>query len=839
MNSQVSEPHKHTILVVDDTPENIDILSGLLSPHYKVRIATSGTKALEILDSAAAPDLVLLDAVMPGLSGFEVCRQIKNQARSCHIPVLFVTSLDRIEDEAQALSMGAADYITKPFSPSVVLARVRTHLALSDYAKQLKQTVRERTRALSDNEERLRLAVGAASLGIFEYDPRSRRIDIAPEHLELLGIAASRFDGASGDWLRFVHPDDLRAAHEIHEQVLSGTLQQFTHEFRFRSSGEEWCWICIKGRVVEQDAMGRPTHILGSLVDVTVRKNNEIRLQQAVRVFMHAAESISITDETGTFIEVNEAFTAMTGYSRDEVLGRHALTLLNAEVQSDEFFRRREQLIAESGHWTGEVWLKRKNGENFPALVTINATQHASGEPGNRIIFAVDQSEQKAHQRQLERVAHYDTLTSLPNRSLLTDRLQQAIAHARRQQVLLAVAVLDLDNFKAVNDHYGHHVGDRLLIELAQRFKSLLREGDTLARVGGDEFVAVLVGMDDEASCKSLVERLRLATSDVVRIDDLALQVTCSVGVTLFPQDDAEIDVLLRHADQAMYVAKQRAKNRVHFFDIAEDRAVRTHRESVEHIEQALRAREFALYYQPKVNMRTGQVIGAEALIRWLHPQRGVLSPATFLPVVEGHPLSIDLGEWVIDEALMQMTRWAAEGVVLPVSVNIGALQLQQRNFPVRLGELLKAHPAVEPGTLELEILETSALADITWASEVMRACQDLGVRFALDDFGTGYSSLSYLKRLPCEALKVDQSFVRDMLSDPDDLAIVQTVIGLAAAFRREVVAEGVETIAHGRALLELGCQIAQGYGIARPMPASSIGDWIRGWAPDASWLAA
>jgi diguanylate cyclase (GGDEF)-like protein len=389
-----------------------------------------------------------------------------------------------------------------------------------------------------------------------------------------------------------------------------------------------------------------------------------------------------------------------------------------------------------------------------------------------------------------------------------------------------------------VNDRHTHGVGDELLIAIAQRMKAALRDGDTLARIGGDEFVAVLVDLEHPQDCESVLQRLLLAAATPLTVGDILLQVSASIGVTRYPQDASDADQLMRHADQAMYVAKLAGKNRYHHFDIEQDVAVKTRREDLEHIQQALQRREFVLHYQPKVNMKTGEVVGAEALIRWQHPEQGLLPPSAFLPVIENHPVSVELGEWVIDTALAQMESWATTGLRFPVSVNIGVRQLQQGNFVDRLGELLRAHPTVPPLSLELEVLETSAMEDISHVSNVMQACRALGVGFALDDFGTGYSSLTYLKHLPAELLKIDQSFVRDMLDDPDDLAIVESVIGLAGAFRRNVIAEGVETAPHGELLLTLGCEQAQGYGIARPMPASELPNWVARWRPDPSWTA-
>jgi EAL domain-containing protein (putative c-di-GMP-specific phosphodiesterase class I) len=318
----------------------------------------------------------------------------------------------------------------------------------------------------------------------------------------------------------------------------------------------------------------------------------------------------------------------------------------------------------------------------------------------------------------------------------------------------------------------------------------------------------------------------------------VVLNVSASIGFTLYPQDCVDADQLMRHADHAMYVAKQSGKNRYHLFDTVQDDAVKVQRESLEAIRSALDNHQFVLYYQPKVNMKTGTVTGVEALIRWQHPERGLLSPIEFLPTIENNPMSIEVGEWVIDTALTQISQWQKMGLNLPIStsVNIAAVQLQQPDFTEKLAFLLASHPDVKPHYLELEVLETSALDDVQYVSEIMHGCIALGVQFSLDDFGTGYSSLTYLRRLPAKLIKIDQSFVRDMLDDADDLAIVEGVVALAKSFKRDVIAEGVETIEHGAALLQLGCELAQGYGIARPMPASDVPAWVRDWKPDISW---
>lgn len=565
------------------------------------------------------------------------------------------------------------------------------------------------------------------------------------------------------------------------------------------------------------------------VADITARKQAEVHLQLAASVFTHAREGIFIASPAGTIIEVNAAFTRITGYSREEVLGRDP-RMLNSGRQGPEFYAAMSMALARDGQWSGEIWNRRKSGEEYVESATISAVRGLDGQTQNYVALFTDVTTMKEHERQLERIAHYDALTHLPNRVLLADRLQQAMIQCQRRDRSLAVAYLDLDGFKAVNDRHGHNIGDELLITLAQRMKAALREGDTLARIGGDEFVAVLVDLEQLQDCTPVLVRLLQATAAPATVGDAVLHVSASIGVTLYPQDAADADHLLRHADQAMYQAKQAGRNCYRLFDINQDVALQSRHEGLEHIRRALARREFVLYYQPKINMETGAVIGAEALIRWQHPERGLLLPAAFLPIVENHAIGVELGEWVVDSALTQMTAWHAAGQEIPVSVNIGAYQLQQDEFVPHLTTLLASHPNVQHRFLELEVLETSALEDIAHVSAVMQACHALGVRFALDHFGTGYASLTYLKHLPAELLKIDQSFVLGMLDDADDRAIVEGVIGLVRAFHREVIAEGVETVAHGELLLALGCQLAQGHRIAPPMPAAELPRWMANW---------
>jgi len=631
------------------------------------------------------------------------------------------------------------------------------------------------------------------------------------------------------DLLGFIHPDDVKATSA---EIINLSKGQDTLYFENRCLTKAGNYLLISwSATASQDqktifAVGR---------DITESKRVESELKLAAGVFTHAKEAIIITDAKNNIIDVNNTFIQLSGYSKKEAIGQKT-SLFKSGRQSAKFYNEMWQAIEHKGHWTGEVWNKRKNGEVYPQLVTISAIRNSEQKVQNYIALYTDITEIKAHQKQLQHIAHYDPLTGLPNRTLLADRLIQAMPQCKRNKQSLAVAFLDLDGFKTINDKYGHTVGDNLLIEMSRRIESVLREGDTLSRFGGDEFIAILVGLEKPQFCEAILDNLLQAVSAPIAINNTTLNLSASIGVTIYPHDGVDAEQLLRHADQAMYTAKQEGKNRYHLFNMAESMALKHHHNRLSRIREALKNDEFILYYQPKVNMKTGELIGVEALIRWQHPKKGLLSPIEFLPMIEGHELSINIGEWVIDTALEQINAWQQIGLNLTISVNIDALQLQQDCFVQRLSQLLAAHPEVPANALALEVLETSELADIEEVSKIMHDCIKLGVSFALDDFGTGYCSLTYLKQLPVNLIKIDQSFIRDMLDDADDLSIVIGVIGLAKAFQRDVIAEGVETLEHGNLLLQLGCELAQGYGIAKPMPAKQLPNWAEQWATDKPW---
>ena len=625
-----------------------------------------------------------------------------------------------------------------------------------------------------------------------------------------------------------------------------GKLYAFHEESQdtFGVHVENWCVMPLRGTELYltidagpiRDEHGELVAVVETLHDMTYRKRTEAALHLTASVFENSQEGIVITDAANCIVNVNGAFTHVTGYRLDEVIGKPP-SVLKSGLQDRAFYEAMWERLRTTGQWHGEVWNRKKNGEFYPEILNINEVRNAEGEVVNYVGMFSDITDLKNTQKRLENLANYDALTGLPNRVLLADRLHQALANAKRQGRLLAVCFLDLDGFKPINDQYGHEAGDRFLVEMAKRLTGALRAGDTVARLGGDEFVLLVADLRDYAELEVVLVRVLDFVAMPVLIGDLPLKVSASVGVTIFPLDESDADTLLRHADQSMYQAKQLGRNRYQLFDMEADSDMKNRHQQLERVRRALQHGEFRLYYQPKVNMRTGQVIGMEALIRWQHPERGIVGPLEFLPLVEQTPLIVEIGEWVLHEALSQMTQWAMDGLPMAVSVNIAARHFQHIDFVPRMRGILSEYPDVSRELLEIEILESAAIEDIGMVRLIMGACQAFGVTFALDDFGTGYSSLSYLKRLPANTLKIDQSFVRNMLDDQEDLAIIEGVIGLAKVFQMGVIAEGVETAEQGLLLMRFGCDLAQGFGISRPMPAGHVAGWIEDFRPDPKWV--
>jgi diguanylate cyclase (GGDEF)-like protein/PAS domain S-box-containing protein len=713
----------------------------------------------------------------------------------------------------------------------IVASAAFTRLIMRSWSQQERDVA-----ALVASRQSLHEAQEIANLGHFVYRIRDDRYTTSDILNEIIGIE----DDQPIDMRRW---SDLIVAES--RSIVVASMKAFVDgrlsgdrfaEYRIRraNDGEER-WLQVKAKL-ERDPRGRPALMKGTVQDITERKHAEDQLRLSASVFLNSYEGIVITDARKVIVDVNPAFARITGYSHAEAVGQTPKLLASGRHQQD-FYTRMWKDLRDNDFWHGEIWNRRKNGEVYAEMLSISVIRDGAGRLQHYIGIFSDISQIKEQEAELNRIAHFDTLTGVPNRRLLADRLGQAIARARRSGKPMAVCYLDLDGFKPINDRHGHAAGDQLLIGVADHLKGVLRAEDTLARLGGDEFVLLFTDLAQVDEIHVVLDRVLAAVSEPVMVENNAITISASIGVTLYPADDSDADALLRHADQAMYRAKESGKNRYHLFDPKHDREARAHRDHLLRLREALENGEFVLHYQPKVDLVSGAVVGAEALIRWQHPEQGLLLPGNFLHYMEGSDLEIAVGEWVINKVLDQIAAWNKDGLSFTVSANVSADHLLQPDFAERLRTMLDSHPTVPPESLELEILETAALSDMQQAALVVNSCRQFGVQFAMDDFGTGYSSLNYFRSLPVQMLKIDQSFVREILDNPDDLSIVDGVVQLANAFNRPVIAEGVETLEHGAMLVHFGCRLAQGYGIARPMPATSMRAWVDQWQNNAPWL--
>ena len=599
----------------------------------------------------------------------------------------------------------------------------------------------------------------------------------------------------------------------------------------------EWPSRHASGRILWHDVTLTPVSLSGRAcvlavcADITQRRAAEHRLRESEARFRRILQDVDGVSVQGYGADGqvrywNRASEALYGYTEAEALKSNLLELIIPPEMRDEVRDNLQRMLAGEDVENGEMELMRKDGSRVAVYSSHTVLRQPDGEP-ELFCIDIDLSERKLHEEALDRMAHYDPLTGLPNRRLMGVLLEQMMVRVRRPQSSFALCYLDLDDFKPINDSMGHEVGDQVLVAIGQRLRRLVRGSDLVARLGGDEFVLALDGVGEGPELEKRLRFILDGVSRPIELDGKRLQVRGSIGVTLYPQDDADPDTLLRHADQAMYRAKAMGRNQFSLFDTEIEAKVSEQRERLREIEAALALGQFRLHCQPKIKLATGQIEGFEGLVRWHHPESGVLVPARFLPALDRTELESRFGDYVLKQALQQLQEWTRAGLNLSLSVNVSGPNLLQDGFVERLQDLLGRYPDVPPARLELEIVESAAVTDLNRAVAVLRVARKLGLQISLDDFGTGYSSLSHLRSLPVDEVKVDQSFVRDMLTDLNDYNIVRSVIGLADAFGLRVVAEGVETPEHADALRKLGCRIVQGYAFARPMPAEEVMGWL------------
>ncbi|MCL1479791.1 EAL domain-containing protein [Marinobacter sp. M3C] len=679
---------------------------------------------------------------------------------------------------------------------------------------------------LSDNSQHLSGIALVAALSqntALLLDENARIVWANTAFEKIAGRSLASVKGARPAEFLYGPGTDINSIRFIRRRMLQRT--QFDIDLQVYNSKKHPFWVhcqCIPVGKIEGVAPG--FIIIQS--DISATKAAQRSLRIADSMFEQSCEGILITDENNVIVDANPAFSQITGYYHNEVIGQNP-RILSSGRQSADYYQTLWSSLLTRGYWRGEVWNRRKNGEEYLELLSIQRVKLSDGNGYYHIASFSDITALKNHAKDLDRATHYDTLTGLPNRQLANQRLEAACLHAAMQQRQLWIVSMDLDGFKAINDQHGVNIGDRALRILSERLASQLPPGDIVARVGGDEFLLVIQRPRDENSCQYLLDIVR--ESMVINGDTLKL--SASLGVTRYPEDNTDAEGLIRHADQAMYLAKEKGRNLIHQFDPLLNEHLQKRRDQLTDISRGLAQNEFELFYQPQIRLNDSALIGLEALIRWHHPERGLLLPSAFLPDVENSHLDVPLGKWVVHRALETLQGWRKQGFDdIGVSINMSATFLSNWHFLEFIAAELGRFPDLPAHLITLEVLESSALDDIHQVRQMLDCCRELGLTLALDDFGTGFSSLTYMRTLPVNMIKIDRSFVSGMLDNPNDKAIVESIMFLCQRFDLNVLAEGVETPEQANMLKTLGCDSIQGFGVARPMASDTVLPWVRRW---------
>ena len=688
---------------------------------------------------------------------------------------------------------------------------------------------REHLRAMREREEKLRLSLWASNELYWQYDLERHELEkvrIEPGNSDDLDVRVD-FDTDHQ-----IHPDDVEPALQRLRAYVKGQAPMFLSEHRIRGEDGEWIWMRARGRAVARDGNGRITRIAGTARNVTENRAQERERRIATEVTHHMAEAVVVLDDAFRFVTVNPAFTRMSGYELAELVGKDA-ALTNSEQHDAAFYEQSRQAMREQGHWDSEMWQRRKDGREFLCAVRTNAILEPGTQRRLYVLVATDITDRRRIEQELRYLANYDTLTNLPNRTLLAERLSRAIVRARRQGTCVALLFLDLDRFKDINDSLGHATGDRILRMAAQRLQQAAGPSHTVARIGGDEFTVVLEDLAHAGDADACAQRVIDAFDTPMLIDDRQeIVITPSIGISLYP-DHAQVPTdLLKHADTAMYQAKAAGRHTYMRYTDSMDSNSRQRAGLVASLRRAIERNELRLAYQPQLSLGDGRIRCVEALLRWNSAEHGEVTPAQFIPLAEESGMIVAIGEWVLREACNTLADWQRTGLAdMSIAVNVSATQLLHSDLPRTVERILR-ETGVAPEQLELELTESVLMARADLAVERLQFFRRIGVSIAVDDFGTGYSSLAYLRRLPITTLKIDKAFIDDLgrPGDNEDAAITTTVIAMAHSLGLRVVAEGVETQEQQRFLLQHGCDMVQGYLLSRPLNATDCLRFLQEW---------
>lgn len=784
---------------------------------FDIVLAETGEIGLERI-KAEEFVAVIVDYNLPAMNGLDVLTQLHEIG--ILTPSIMVSGQDEISIAVKAMNLGCMDYLVKDGNSYLELLPLHIESAIS--RRQLELEKKEAEQERLNAQESLARAQQLAHIGNWEWRIGDEVATWSDEEYRLFGFDAADYPHHRGvllkDYKSRIYQDDIPLIEAMEKRYIGANSLQF--EYRIQLPNGDIRWLHAKNQV-EVDSEGNLLRCFGTTQDITERKHAEQQLLIAQQVFDYTVEGIMVCDKNEKIISVNPAFTFITGYEKNEALGMTP-EILRSGKHDALFYKSMRLELETEGVWAGEIWNRNKRGEIYPEWLSISVIKDSDGNIEQYVSIFSDISKHKENEQLIQYQANYDALTGLPNRNLFNDRLDSALRVARREQHTLALLFLDLDRFKWVNDTLGHRAGDLLLKEVASRLKSILRDTDSISRLGGDEFTIVLTDLEQELDAEMIAVKVLETLALPYQLEQQEVFVTTSIGIAVYPSDGDSVELLYRNADNAMYAAKEAGRNQFSFFTAKMQQHAEKRLVLLNDLRNAIEENQFELYYQPVIDIQNDQLYGAEALIRWNHPSNGLISPDDFIPLAEETGLIQAIGHWVIDAALAQLSKWNLDGHDLHVAINKSSKQFHSDDCAIQLINKMKTLK-VRPEQVTIEITESVFMEMHDKVLNLLKSYQLEGLKISLDDFGTGYSSLSYLRKFPFDVLKVDRSFVMDISSQNQDTSLIETMVIMGHKLGLKVVGEGVETELQRDILKQYNCDFLQGYLYSPPISAAEF----------------